>query len=121
MARGLAAPAGFTLGAFVGSNIGFVPDDRINALGLALAVKFDCSRQVAVVRQGNSVHAKILDVIDQLRDAVCPVKQAVVAMAMEMNERPFWHRSSFLVIAGYSSTEHKEASRARQAWNGWQI
>ena len=54
---------------------------------LALAVELDGPVQVAVVGDGHGVHARALDVLDQLRDAAGAVEQAVVRVAVQVNER----------------------------------
>jgi hypothetical protein len=41
---------------------------------------------VSVVRNGQAVHAELLDVRDEFRDLIGPVEQRVFAVGMEMDE-----------------------------------
>ena len=53
----------------------------------ALVVELECPVQVAVIGDRRGVHAGRFDLLDEVGDAVGPVEQAVVRVAMEMNER----------------------------------
>ena len=90
---GIAAAAGLALGALAGGDVGLVAEDRIEAGCGAFAVELDGAVQVAVIGQGQGVHAQFLGVRDQLGDAAGAVEQAVMAVAVQMNERdvPAWH------------------------------
>ena len=57
----------------------------------AFAVELDGPVEVAVIGHGQGVHALLLDVLDQLRDAAGAVEQAVVGVAVQMNEGPHRH------------------------------
>ena len=91
---GVAAAAGLAVGALAGGDVGLVADDRVEAGGLALAVELDGAVEVAVVGQGQGVHAQRLGVGDQLGDAAGAVEQAVVAVAVQVNEGTVRHGSS---------------------------
>ncbi len=83
---GLAAPPRFALAALAGRHISLVTDDRIDAGRGAFFVKLDGPVEVAVVRQGQGVHALLLGPGHQFGNAAGPVEQAVMAMAMQMHE-----------------------------------
>ena len=55
---------------------------------LALLVELERPVQVAVVGERQGVHALLFGPLDQLGDRAGAVEQAVVAVAMQMNERP---------------------------------
>ena len=59
--------------------------------GLAFLVELDGPVEVAVVGHGQGVHAQLLDVRHQLGNPVGTVEQAVVAVAVQMNERTICH------------------------------
>src|SRR5437764_454922 len=86
MKPSIAAFSGFALGARPRRNIGLVTNDRVDPRLLALLVKLDRAVEVAVIGQRDRVHPQAFDVRDQLGNAVGPVEQTVVAVAMEMNE-----------------------------------
>ena len=83
---GVALAGGLLVGAAAGGEVGLVPDDRLDAGLLALAVELDRPVQVAVVGDGAGGHAQRLGLGDQLGDAVGPVEQAVVGVAVEVRE-----------------------------------
>src|SRR5579864_1109098 len=86
MIAGVPALAGFPVGALTGSDICLVTDDGVDAIRLAFAVKLDGAIQVAVIGEGQGIHALLFGVLHEFGNAVRAVEQAVVAMAMEMNE-----------------------------------
>ena len=83
---GLAAAGRAPFGALAGGDVGFVADDRVEAGRLAFPVELDGAVEVAVVGQGEGVHALRLGVGRQFREAVGAVEQAVMAVAVQMNE-----------------------------------
>ena len=91
MIAGVAASACLALGALAGGDVGFVADDRIEAGRLAFLVELDGAEQVAVIGQGDGVHARRLGVGHQFGQAVGAVEQAVMTVTMKMNKRTFRH------------------------------
>src|SRR5262249_47037584 len=59
---------------------------RIDAGVLAFLVKLDGTVEIAVVGHGQGVHAEFLDACHELRNAIGAVEQAVVRVAVQMNE-----------------------------------
>ena len=86
METGFLAAGRLTLGQLAGCDVSLVTDDRVQSAGRALAVELDRPVQVAVVGQGDGVHALVFGVLDQLGDAVGAVEQAVMAVAVQVNE-----------------------------------
>ena len=70
----------------IGSNIGFVPNDRIDLGGLGFAVEFQRPMQVAMVGERQSVHAAFFGTVDQFVNRSRAVQEAIVAVAMKMNK-----------------------------------
>src|SRR5579883_191902 len=91
MIAGLAASFCLALAALSRRDVCFVADDRIDPGLSAGEVKFDRPEQIAVVRDGAGVHAQLLDVSHQLRYAASAIEQAVVTVAVQMNERTLRH------------------------------
>ena len=115
MIAGLAAFLGLALGALARRDVRFVADDRIDAGGPALLVELDGAEQVAVVGDGAGVHAQFLDLRHQFRHPVGAVEEAVVTVAMEMNERTFRHaRFLRLCLAATRSGARVRRSAARR-------
>ena len=85
------AAAGVAVGALVGSDVGLVADDGVEARSLALAVKLDGPVEVAMVGDGHGIHAQLLDVFDQFRDTAGTVEKTVMSMAVQMNKGPHRH------------------------------
>ena len=68
-------------------DVGFVADDRVDAGRLGLLIELQRAVQIAVVGQGQGVHAQRLGLLDQRPDRAGAVQQAVMAMAVQMDER----------------------------------
>jgi hypothetical protein len=64
----------------------FAADERFDALGLGLVVELDRAVEIAVVREGQGLHAEGGGAVHQAVDAAGAVEQAVVAMDVEMDE-----------------------------------
>ena len=77
-----------------GSDVGFQTDDRQDLGGLGFAEKLDGSVHVSVIGQGQRGHAQSFGAFEQIRDLACAVQEAVMAVAMEMDER----RGSDIVV-----------------------
>src|SRR5947208_14468605 len=99
MEAGFAATAGLALGTLAGGDVRLITDDWIDAGVLAFLVELDGAVEIAVIGHGDGVHAQLLDAGDQLGNAVGAVEQAVVRVAMEMNET-IGHGSSLSAAAG---------------------
>ena len=61
---------------------------------LGLAEELDGAVEIAVIGQRQRGHAERLGALDQVRDLARAVEQAVMAVAMEMDERPAGHRDA---------------------------
>ncbi len=66
--------------------VGLEAENRADLLGLRRLVEGPGCVQVAVVGDGQAVHAEPLDLCDQLFDAVGTVEQRVFAVGVEMDE-----------------------------------
>ena len=88
---GIATALAVTLGAPARGNVRLVADDRIESGSLAFLVELDGAEEIAVIGEGAGVHALGLDVGDELRDPARAVEEAVVGMAVEMDEGSFSH------------------------------
>src|SRR5262249_38311945 len=82
----LLAATGVAFAAMAGGNVGLIADNRIDAGRPALAVKLDGPVEVAMIGQGDGVHAELLGLLDQLGDAIGAIEKAIVTVAMEMYE-----------------------------------
>ncbi len=83
--------AGGTLEPAVGGDVGFQADDRLDAGGFGLSEEFDGPVEVAVVGDRQRGHAEVLDPLDQLGNLAGAVEQAVVGVAVQVNEGPLAH------------------------------
>jgi hypothetical protein len=100
---GVAAAAGLAVGALAGGDVRLVADDRVEAGRLALAVELDGAVQVAVVGQGQGVHAQLPGPRHQLGHAAGPVEQAVVAVTVQVDEGTVGHTRRFTGAQGRSA------------------
>src|SRR5438445_10473943 len=78
MIAGIAAAACLAVVALAGRNVRFVAKDRVESGVPALTVKLNGAEQVAMVRQGDGIHAQLFRAGHQLWDAARAVEQAVV-------------------------------------------
>ena len=76
-------------------DIGFVANDRIEPRSLCRTIKLKRTVQVAVVGDGQRVHAEFDGAADKPLDRTRSVEQAVVAVAVEVDERPAHVRARF--------------------------
>ena len=74
------------IGPLPGSDVRFDADDRDDPRRLRLAEELDRPEQVPVVRQRHRRHPQRLDPLDQVGDLARPVEQAVVAVAVQVDE-----------------------------------
>src|SRR5262249_24509769 len=88
MKAGVAAAAGFAMGAFAGGHVCFIADDRVEAGLAAPLIELDGPVEIAVIGERQRVHALLFGAGDELRNPAGAVKQAVMAVAMQMNEWP---------------------------------
>ena len=79
------------IGATTGSDVSFIADDRVDVFGPTSVVELERPVQVAVVRQRQCVHAMVNGSLYQLGNRACSVEQAVVAVAVQVNERAIRH------------------------------
>ena len=63
-------------------DIGLDPHDRVNAHFLGGFIEFQCPVQIAVVGQGQGIHAQFFGPLQQAGDFSGAVQQAVMAMAV---------------------------------------
>ena len=87
----LLAPRGLAVAQLGRSHVSLVANNRIDSRLFALLVKLHRAVKVAVVGEGQGIHAVFLGMLDQLGNAVGAVEQAVMAMAMQMNEATIRH------------------------------
>jgi hypothetical protein len=74
------------LGAAAGSHIGFTSDYRFNIMGFGFLIKINGAKEVAMVRHRHGGHAEILDLLEQGRELVGPIEEAILGVKMKMNE-----------------------------------
>jgi hypothetical protein len=79
------------VGAVGRRHVRLVADDRINAGVLALLVEFDRAEEVAVIGHRDRVHAERLGMRDQFRHPVGAIEEAIVRVAMQVNEGTLGH------------------------------
>ena len=87
MKAGLFHPRRVAVAAILGGDVGLVADDRIDLVRPALVVELERPVEIAVIGDRHGVHAGRFHLLDEVRDAIGPVEQAVVRVAMKMNER----------------------------------
>ncbi len=114
--RVTAAPR-LAFGPQAGRHVSLIADDRVEASGPALAVKLDGPVKIAVIGQGQGVHAQLLGPRHELRDSAGAVEQTVMTVAMKMNERSFRHSVLGPGSAGQRPTS-KRAGGARRPSKG---
>ena len=85
-------PAAAPLRPMPGRDIGLEPDDRQDPGRLGLAKKLDGPVEVAMIGECQRRHAQRLGALEQVRDLAGAVQEAVMTVAMEMDERPAGHR-----------------------------
>ncbi len=81
-------PARTAIGAMSRSDVGFVTEDGVHVVLAALLVELERPIQVAVVGDGTRIHPQLLDLFDQVGNAIGPVEQAVVRVTMQVCKRP---------------------------------
>src|SRR5438094_9205741 len=83
------APGGGGVGAVGGGGgeIGLEAEDRPDLARPSLGVKLPRPVQVAVVGDGERVHAERLNPVEQFGDPVGAVEERVLAVGVEVNER----------------------------------
>ena len=86
------AAAGGPIGAAAGGDVRLQAEDRLDVGGLGLAEELDGAVEVAVVGDRQGGHPQRLGPPDQGRDLAGAVEQAVVAVAVQVDERPAGHR-----------------------------
>ena len=107
---------GGPLAPVAGRDVGLVANDRVDARRLALAVKLDRPIEVAVVGEGQRVHAAGLGVRNEFGDAIRAVEQAVMAVTVQMHERPIRHATPLANKAsGTTRLYDRTVSRQLQA------
>ena len=80
------------IAAIAGREIRFVAEDRVDPGLLAFVVELDGAVQVAVVRDGQGVHAEFLGLLDEFRNPVEPVEHGVMRVQVQVRELPVGHR-----------------------------
>ena len=91
---GLLRAAGvLLLKAAAGGDVGLVAHDRVDAHVLGRFVELQRPVQIAVVGQGQGVHAQLFGPLQQAGDFSGAVEQAVVAMAVQMGKGRGAHRN----------------------------
>ena len=78
--------AGIFFEAAVGGDVGLVADDGVDAFLFGLLIELESAVEVAVVGEGQGVHAVGLGAGDELVDGAGAVEEAVMAVAVEVNE-----------------------------------
>src|SRR5262249_46707882 len=82
----VATPSRVAFAAFARGDVRLVADDGVDARLFAAAIELNGPIEIAVIGQGDGVHALFFDVRDQLGNPVGPVEQAVVTMAMQVDK-----------------------------------
>ena len=78
--------AGLLVEAAPGGDVGLVTDDRIDAGRLRRGIELEGPVEIAVVGDRQGIHPQLLRPVDQPFDRTGPVEEAVVAVAVEMDE-----------------------------------
>src|SRR5271166_3868031 len=101
MVAGLLQRAGFTLQSTVGSNVGFVAEDRIDPGLAGRLIRLKRPVQVAVIGERQRVHLQLFRARNELSNWAGAVEQAEVAVTMKMCEGRHYaiRANSILVIS----------------------
>ncbi|MEY3458235.1 MAG: hypothetical protein RL215_1392 [Planctomycetota bacterium] len=83
---GLLLASGGAIGPEAWCDVGFVTDDGANATGFAGVVEFDGAVEVAVIGDGDGVHAMRFDMGNEFGDAIDAIEKAVMGVAVEVSE-----------------------------------
>ena len=62
---------------------------RIDVFGFASAIELERTVHISVIRQSKRVHAVVGGTLNEFGNRACPVQEAVVAVAVQVNERSF--------------------------------
>ena len=89
---GIALAGGFLIAAIAGREVGFVAEDGIEPALFAFLIELDGSVEVAVVGDGQGVHAELFGLLHELGDSVEPVEHGVVRVQVQVRELPVGHR-----------------------------
>lgn len=97
-------------------DVGLVADDGLELVGSALVVEVHGPVDVAVVGHGDGVHAHAFDLLDEVANAIGPVQQAVLRVAVQVNERAVGcggtHRC--ILVGVVDPSEGRELDRGRK-------
>ena len=96
VSRVLASGQGFPVLPSAGRDVGFIPEDRLDAGRDRRLVELDRAEQVAVVRDGDGPGALAGGGLDEVADPARAVQEAVLRVNVEMNERWTSHRPASL-------------------------
>ena len=94
--------------AFVRGDIGFDAENGLDARGRCRRVKLDGRVEIAVVRDGDGVHAQFLDAFHQLWNGVAAIQQRVFGMQVEVGE-----------AVGCLGHGDRAIVPCTDRWNGW--
>ena len=70
-----------------GGDISFATDDRFHPGALCFLIKFNCTKQISVVRNRDSRHLEFSRLFHQLFHPDTAVQQRIFSVQMQMNER----------------------------------
>ena len=87
MVAGVFLTAGILLESAARSDVGLVADDRIELGRLGSLIELKRAVEVAVVGDRQGIHAELNRPVDQPVDGAGSVEQAVVAVAVKVDER----------------------------------
>jgi len=98
--------------AVFGGNVGLVTDDRFDACSHGRGVKFYSAVHVAVIGDGEGVHAVLLALVEQVVEAAGAVEQGIMRVHVQMNElRTLGHNFPVIYpkndIASFKKRERK--------------
>ncbi len=93
VSRGLGGNPGVAFfKARAGGHVDLAADDRLDPRGHGLGVELDGAEHVAVIGYGNRRHFTVLGPLDQVGDLDGAVKQAVLAVQMQVYEIGVFHK-----------------------------
>ena len=90
-----------------GIDVNLASNHRMHALRFSSIVEFHCTEQVAMIGHSHCGHLLLHRQIHQLRDFASAVKQGVIGVAMQMDERCVGHGWK----SNYKSLQEQRAKR----------
>src|SRR3954452_9470045 len=76
-------------------NVDFAPDDRMYPFRDGRVIELDCSEKIAVVGHRDGRHLQILDRLHETANFARAIKERVVSVTVQVNERGIRHELTY--------------------------